>query len=68
MKYKLHITDRLGDYSDLEADRYEIRGNLVYVYNTIRAEEGNLAQLDTEILRGVYEFIAMEIEKNVTKE
>ena len=62
MKYKLHITDRLGDYSDLEADGYEVRGNLVYVY------EGGLEQIDTKILRGVYEFIAMEIEENVTKE
>ena len=61
--YKLTIKNSAGDLFEGEADKYDIRGNMVYIYKVTRAAKDGLARLDKTDLIMVREFISLWIEE-----
>ena len=61
--YKIVIKNSVGDLFDGEADKYDIRGNMIYIYEITRAGKDGLARLDKTDLIMVREFISLWIEE-----
>ena len=61
--YKLTITDPLGKVTVENTEKYKVKGKTLYIYKLVGGESDSVAQLETEVLTQIRQFIALTIEE-----